>query len=207
VTHHTLYSYRRCPYAMRARMALVVAGIQCDVHEIDFKNKPDEMLTASPKGTVPVLVTNEGDVIDESLDVMLWALAQNDPKNWLTDKGGALALIAENDGAFKIALDQYKYPNRFPDEDCSNARERGTEFLKKLNGLLEGRSGLITNKSCLADIAIFPFVRQFANVDRPWFDAQDLPALHLWLTAHLESDLFKAIFKKQAENPYPLLAL
>jgi len=200
---HTLYSYRRCPYAMRVRMALVVAGIQCEVHEIDFKNKPHTMLTASPKGTVPVLILNNGDVIDESFDVVLWALQQNDPEKWLVVKGTG-GLIAENDGAFKQALDRYKYPNRFPDEDCSDARDKGEEFLHKLNGLIEKNGYLLSDKRTLADICIFPFIRQFANVDRKWFDVLDFKPLQSWLKINIENDLFAHIMKKHKKSSYQL---
>lgn len=199
-----LYSYRRCPYAMRARMALAIAGVQCDVHEIDFKNKPQAMLEASPKGTVPVLILSDGDVIDESFDIALWALRQNDPEGWVVAEGSG-ALIAENDGLFKAALDRYKYPNRFPDEDCSNARDVGEAFLEKLNALIEENGFLLTDKRTLADICIFPFIRQFANVDRKLFNGLDLKPLQSWLSQNLKSDLFKHIMKKHKDGSYTLL--
>lgn len=190
---------------MRARMALVVAGVQCEVHEIDFKNKPQAMLTASPKGTVPVLILDNGDVIDESFDVVLWALQQNDPEKWLIVKNTG-GLIAENDGVFKASLDRYKYPNRFPDEDCTNAREKGEAFLRKLNDLIKENGNLMGKRRTLADICIFPFIRQFANVDRKWFNAlNDLKPLQNWLNANLESDLFKHIMIKQKQSSYWLL--
>jgi glutathione S-transferase len=201
--HHLIYSYRRCPYAMRARMALVQAQIQCEVYEIDFKDKPAHMLEISPKGTVPVLSIVEGQVIDESLDIMYWALKQNDPDCWLDCD--VSNLIAENDGVFKRALDRYKYPNRFPDEDCSKAREQGGAFLLKLNERLQNHKQLMAEKITIADIAIFPFVRQFANIDRAWFDALDIKPLQQWLATHLESELFKQIFQKRKETPYLLL--
>lgn len=197
-----LYSYSRCPYAMRARMALVSAGVQCEVHEIDFKKKPAAMLAISPKGTVPVLHLAESAVIEESLDIMRWALAQNDPQNWMVADE---ALIAENDGAFKAALDRYKYPNRFPEEDCSNARAQALAFLEKLNALLETQNHLSGDDVGVVDIAIFPFVRQCANVDRAWFDDLPLAALQKWLAGHLASDLFKHIMKKHKASPHSLL--
>lgn len=200
---HLLYSYRRCPYAMRARMALISAQIQCEVHEVDFKNKPEHMLEVSPKGTVPVLITPDGTVLEESLDIVYWALEQNDPESLLC--GGTETLIAENDGGFKAALDRYKYPNRFPDEDCSDARERGVEFLEKLDGLIAGQGQLLGGKVSVADICIFPFVRQFANVDRTFFDGLSLPHLHKWLLGHLESALFSHIIQKHVETQYGLL--
>ncbi len=204
--HHTLYSYRRCPYAMRARMALVSAGIQCDVHEIDFKDKPAHMLEISPKGTVPVLQTEDGQVIEESLDIMLWALSQNDPGNWLENKDAALQLIAENDGPFKAALDRYKYPGRFEGEDCSGARDAGEAFLNKINEMISKEGQIFGAKATLADISIFPFIRQFAHVDKAWFDALPLKPLQDWLSGHLESDLFARIFKKQEQTLYALIS-
>ena len=203
----TLYSYRRCPYAMRARMALFVAGVQCQVHEIDFKDKPAAMVEASPKATVPVLITLDGNVIDESLDVMLWALSQNDPESWLHKQDISLKLIAQNDGTFKKALDRYKYANRFPEEDCSDAREQASLFLYELDALLNQNSelGLVGNTPFLADIAIFPFIRQFANVDKAWFDAQNFNVLQQWLKIHTQSKLFHDIFSKKEKNPYMLL--
>jgi len=203
---NTLYSYRRCPYAMRARMALVSAGIQCEVHEIDFKNKPAAMLEISPKGTVPVLHTADGAVIDESREIMIWALSQNNPENWFDcDKDDADALINKNDGAFKAALDWYKYPARFEGEDCSGARELGLQFILKLNARLANHAQLMGDKTTVTDIAIFPFIRQFAAVDREWFDGQDIAPLHAWLDGHVNSTRFKHIMQKHKENPYNLI--
>ena len=198
-----LYSYRRCPYAMRARMALIAANIPCEVHEIDFKNKPEHMLQVSPKGTVPVLVTPDGRVIDESLDIVFWVLGQNDPDNWLS--GDSTQIISENDDAFKKALDRYKYPNRFPDEDCSGARQGGVAFLEKLDGMLSQHNQLLADTITVADICIFPFIRQFANVDKEFFDNLPLPYLQKWLAGHLDSALFQQVIKKHAETPYSLL--
>ena len=134
-------------------------------------------------------------------------MTQNDTQGWLAGKDESLLLIAEYDGAFKQSLDRYKYANRFPDEDCSNARTQGMMFLEKLNSLLVVNDGLglTAIQTSLTDIAIFPFIRQFANVDRGWFDAQEYPALQAWLSRHIQSDLFTAIFSKQEQNPYQLL--
>ena len=191
-----LYSFRRCPYAMRARMALMASGQSVRLREVVLRDKPLEMLEASPKGTVPVLILEDGTVIDESLDVMAWALSQNDPGGWLAADGEAL--IAEADGPFKKALDRYKYPNRYEDEgvDKLEQRAKGREFLAKLDGILKDQTYLLGDAISKADIAIFPFVRQFANTDRPWFDAEPLPHLQRWLAAHLESELFQSIMKK-----------
>lgn len=187
---------------MRARMAIARAGIECRLREVVLRDKPAEMLDASPKGTVPVIVTSDGTVIEESIDVMAWALAQNDAGEWLNPDQGTRAdmdaLIAESDGPFKRALDRYKYPNRYEDEGVVREEQRGLglAFLEKLDAQLDGRQNLFGDRVSYADIAIFPFIRQFANTDRTWFDA--LPLLHLqaWLARHLDSDLFKQIMPK-----------
>lgn len=191
-----LYSFRRCPYAMRARMALWVAGVTVELREVKLANKPDELLEASSKGTVPVLVLPDGQVVDESLDVMRWALSQNDPEGWLT--GDDAALIARNDCEFKRHLDRYKYPNRYPDEDSTSDyhREQGLAVLQDLDARLAKHAFLCGDTRSLADMAIFPFIRQFANHDRAWFDAQPLPHLQGWLAGHLSSDIFTAIMVK-----------
>ena len=202
-----LYSFRRCPYAMRARMGLVCAGVQCHVHEVVLRDKPPHMLAISPKGTVPVLQVTKDSVIDESLDIMRWALSQNDPEGLLQcDMREALALVNDNDGEFKRALDRYKYPNRYPEEDCTGARRQGGLFLQKLETRLKENKNLLSDWQTLADIAIFPFIRQFANVDRAWFDACDLPYLQKWLAAKLEGALFSQIMQKHKEERYLLLS-
>ena len=193
-----LYSFRRCPYAMRARLALVVSGTACELREVKLADKPQAMLDASPKGTVPVLVLAEGRVIDESEQVMRWALARNDPEGWL--ERGDPALIEASDGPFKHALDRYKYPNRY--EDCVplKHREQGLAFLRQLDERLAPDGQVCGKHRGIADAAIFPFVRQFANHDRDWFDAQPLPHLQAWLAGHLESPLFKTVM--QREKPW-----
>lgn len=178
-------------------MALLCSNTPVDIEEVDFKNKPAAMLEISSKGTVPVLQCTDGTVIDESLDIMLWALGQNDPEGWMaTDQGEIKTLIAENDGPFKAALDRYKYPTRYPDEDCSGARDHGEDFLQKLNTRLGAQPFLCGDHITMADIAIFPFIRQFANTDREWFDSLALSPLQNWLSARLEGDLFKTIMEK-----------
>ena len=202
--NNILYSFRRCPYAMRARMGLYSAQIPHEHREIILKDKPAEMLDASPKGTVPVLITKDGKVIDESLDIMLWALSQNDPEHWIegNSRDDIFDLIKRNDGPFKRALDRYKYPNRYPDEDCTNAREDGLKILDNLNKRIETHNALSGDKTTLADIAIFPFIRQFAHVDRDWFYALPLPHLQKWLQEHLASELFtKTMIKYEKWAP------
>jgi glutathione S-transferase len=191
-----LYSFRRCPYAMRARMALAVSGIDIEHREVLLRDKPPAMLDASPKGTVPVVALPDGHVVDESLDIMCWALGQNDPEHWLAPGRAAFDLIARSDGPFKHDLDRYKYPNRYDDVDALQHRQSGSEFLAELDQKLTGQAQLFGSQISVADIAIFPFVRQFANHDRDWFDAQDWPRLQAWLTAHLASPLFDSIMKK-----------
>jgi len=182
-----LYSFRRCPYAMRARLALLASTVQCVLREVKLANKPAAMLEASPKGTVPVLVLPDGRVVDESHDIMHWALAQADPQGWLEREDAAL--IETNDGPFKHDLDRYKYPERHG-SDAQAHRASGLNFLQQLDARLAKHGQLSGDAMGLSDAAIMPFVRQFANTDRPWFDAQPLPHLQEWLEAHLASDLF-----------------
>ncbi|MEL8056156.1 MAG: glutathione S-transferase [Pseudomonadota bacterium] len=192
-----LYSFRRCPYAMRARMALDVAGVKCRLREVVLRDKPKEMLLISPKGTVPVLQRVDGTVLEESRDVMLWALRENDPESWLNvDMEAAIALIDECDGPFKHALDRYKYPNRYDLPDRLEHRERGLVYLRTLNDRLSVTKGLIKDTFCLPDAAISPFVRQFANTDRDWFGNITLPHLKHWLSEIIEGPLFARIMQK-----------
>lgn len=196
----TLYSFRRCPYAMRARMALRYCEVTVDIVEVSLKAKPAEMLALSSKGTVPVLNV-DGQVIDESLDIMRWALAHHDPQDWWLkeDSQGQLAiaaLIEENDQRFKVHLNRYKYAERYPEQPMAFYRAEGEVFLRKLDDLLEGRDYLLTDHPSLADAALMPFVRQFAHVDREWFAQTPYRRLQAWLQRFLESDLFTSIMKK-----------
>lgn len=189
-----LWSFRRCPYAMRARLAIKASGVQVELREILLRDKPAAMLGASPKGTVPVLQT-EAVIIDESFDVMRWALAQSDPQTWLAMPAEGFDLIAKADGPFKSALDRYKYHIRHVDGARETAQSEGAAFLWKLDGMLAGQEWLYGSQS-LADMAILPFVRQFANTDRAWFDAQKWGNLPRWLNAFTESDAFAAVMGK-----------
>jgi glutathione S-transferase len=192
-----LYSFRRCPYAIRARMSLYYSGITLEHREILLREKPKEFLELSPKGTVPVLKISETELLEESLEIMIWALKQNDPAGWLNaDKNTTDALIERNDNLFKKSLDRYKYPNRYPEEDCSNAQNQCKEILQDLNHRLEKTEQLCTNNITLADIAIFPFIRQCAFTDKNWFDTLPIPKLHQWLDNHLKSDLFSTVMVK-----------
>jgi glutathione S-transferase len=193
---NTLYSFRRCPYAMRARMALRYSGVPVEIVEVSLKAKPAEMLAISPKGTVPVLDA-DGRVIDESLEIMRWALAQNDPQGWLLDGDSRIAeLIEANDQGFKVDLNRYKYAERYPEQPMEVYRAQGAVFLQRLEGLLQDRDYLLADHPSLADIALLPFVRQFAHVDREWFAQTPYPRLQAWLHDFLESDLFTSIMKK-----------
>lgn len=188
-----LYSFRRCPYAIRARFALAISGTRYELREVVLGAKPAAMLAASPKGTVPVLVLPDGTVLDESLDIMRWALANCDPEGWLARDDAAL--IGMNDGAFKQDLDRYKYPERYGFDAVAH-RDHGLVFLRGIDGRLAASGQLCGPARGLADAAIMPFVRQFAAVDQEWFDTQPLPHLRAWLRGHLASELFNAIMSR-----------
>lgn len=192
-----LYSYRRCPYAMRARMAIWAANIQVEVREISLREKPAHLLQISPKGTVPVLQLPDGTVLEQSLDIMQWALAQSDPQGWLNaDPEAVNALITINDGDFKKALDRYKYPDRYPEHTQQVYREQGEQFLLRLQVALEQHDYLLGDKPSMADVAIFPFIRQFAAVDAEWFASSAYPKLRVWLEGWLQSLLFEEVMQK-----------
>ncbi|MEP7222436.1 MAG: glutathione S-transferase [Novosphingobium sp.] len=185
-----LYSFRRCPYAMRARLAVAVSGTLCELREVKLSAKPPEMLVASPKGTVPVMVMPDGEVIDQSIDIMRRVLSQSDPEGWLEREDHAL--IAANDGPFKHDLDRYKYPHRHG-SDPENHRASGLAWLQMLESRLTTSAQLCGAQMGLADAAIMPFVRQFAATDEAWFAAQALPHVQAWLARHLASPLFARV--------------
>lgn len=196
-----LYSFRRCPYAIRARMALAHSGVQVELREVVLRDMPAAMLEVSPKATVPVLVTPDGIVREESLDIVDWALARNDPDNWRLDANTlqaelAYQLIGENDNAFKESLDRYKYAERYPEHPLEYYRELGEQFLTRLEMKLQTQAWLAGDAISVADICIFPFVRQFAHVDRGWFDSAPYPALQAWLDVWLDSELFTGVMQK-----------
>ncbi|NJS36000.1 MAG: glutathione S-transferase [Brachymonas sp.] len=201
--HPLLYTYRRCPYAMRARMALIEAGIAFDAYEIVLRDKPAAMLAASPKGTVPVMVLPSGEVLDESMDIMRWAFEQHGDAHWWDEAQtpSNQALVALNDGAFKKQLDTYKYPDRFAPGASARQRDLALgDFLSQLEQRLRAEKYLGGNQACAADLAIFPLVRQFRAVNEKWFDAQALPATQAWLQAWLASTLFERCMKKLPSN-------
>ena len=180
-------------------MAIKLAGIKCELREVFLKDKPEQMISISNKGTVPVLQLPDGDVIDESLDVMLWALASSDPENWLdADRIETIALINENDFVFKEHLDRYKYHVQYPENPQIFYRKCAEEFLQKLEKRLENYNGcgLLLQRSTLADVAIFPFIRQFAQVDRQWFDNSEYDFLKLWLNNFEANQLFRSVMNK-----------
>jgi glutathione S-transferase len=179
---------------MRARMALRVAGIDVDHREVSLRDKPAELLAASPKGTVPVLVLPDGKVIDESLDIMRWGLAQRDPEGWLAPGAAMDPLIAANDGPFKFHLDRAKYANRYPGADPVVHRAEAIKLLAPLEERLEHHGYLFGTGRTLADIAIFPFVRQFARADATVLDG--LPRVAEWLASLTESALFLTVMNK-----------
>jgi len=221
-----LYSFRRCPYAMRARMALLYSSIDLELREVVLKHKPASMLAASPKGTVPVLLLPGSllpgsllpgsllpgsQVLDQSRDIMHWALAIDDPQQWLNEElvESINQLIDYNDNQFKTHLDHYKYWERYPAESQQFYRGQGELFLIDLEQHLSRHRYLLAGKISMADIALFPFIRQFAFVDKVWFDQAPYPKLKIWLQEFLQSPLFLAAMKKrppwqEGDSPTPL---
>ncbi|MEI6613032.1 glutathione S-transferase [Polynucleobacter sp.] len=199
MTKPILYSYRRCPYAMRARMALKYAGIELEHREIDLRNKPQSMLLVSPKGTVPVLCV-DGIILEQSLDIMRWALAKSDPDGWgLVDDSIAQAWIEKNDGPFKILLDQYKYPKRYPDLKSEEVLRAVNELmLLPMEAALQTNLYLLGNNMTWVDVAIFPFIRQFAMVNPEQFDELPFPSIQKWLDQQIESELFHSVMHKHS---------
>ena len=189
-----LYSFRRCPYAMRARMAIASSGLKVELREVVLANKPQALLDISVKSTVPVLITAEQIVIDESLDIMLWALRQSDPDGWLDTIDDTL--IKNNDGTFKYWLDRYKYADRYPEHAQTFYREQGEKTLSMLEQRLIASKYLCGSNPSLPDIAIFPFIRQFTSVDPVWFELAPYPKTKQWLNEFLNSDLFALTMHK-----------
>ena len=194
MSSNILYSFRRCPYAMRARMAIAVSGIKVELREVVLRDKPQALLELSPKATVPVLQTNEGTIIDESLDIMHWALQQSDPENWLAIIDHDL--ITNNDGDFKHWLDRYKYADRYPKQSEQFFRQQGEKTLFRLEQCLIKTRYLSSQSITLTDIALFPFIRQFAFVDINWFEQTPYPNLQNWLNTFISSPLFIRVMKK-----------
>lgn len=194
-SHPILWSFRRCPYAIRARLALASSGLRVELREILLRDKPQAFLDTSASATVPALRAGD-DILDESLDIMVWALTRNDPQGLLDMPQVGWDLISDNDGPFKDALDHTKYAVRYPDHDAEVERETAARYLRVLDARLIGQDWLFGARATLADLAILPFVRQFANIDRAWFDAQDWPHLIVWLDRFLESEAFAHVMGK-----------
>jgi glutathione S-transferase len=195
-----LYSFRRCPYAMRARLALAISGQACELREVVLKAKPAELLEASAKASVPVLVLPSGEVIDQSLDIMRWALRLNDPAQWLSAQpeqaAHVQALIDDCEQTFKQHLDRYKYPNRYDGAVALQHRAAAADWLTQLAQQLSAEGWLLGPAASLADMAIAPFVRQFAQTDPHWFEQQDWPTLQTWLKRIVSSGLFESVMHK-----------
>jgi glutathione S-transferase len=194
-----LYTFRRCPYAIRARLALQIAAVNYETREVALKSKPAQMLALSTKATVPVLELPDGNVIDESLEVMLWALRQNDPEGWLNiNMEQGCTLIRQNDTEFKHWLDRYKYHVRYPEYNGQYYREQAERYIHILEDCLSvhAGAGLVAQQTTLVDAAIFPFVRQFAGVDRQWFDCSGHDRVINWLNHWEQSNLFHSIMHR-----------
>ena len=193
-----LYSFRRCPYAMRARLALLASSVDYEHREVVLRDKPAELLAASPKGTVPVLVLPNGEVIDQSVDIMLWALRQNDPYHWLDNEEDALTLMAQCDGEFKYHLDRYKYPNRLDNGNTAEHRSKAAEFAHIVNANLQKLTIVSYEFNSATGIyyaGYMSFLRQFSNTDKNWFAQQPWPVLQAALVDFEASAEFKTIMQ------------
>lgn len=195
-----LYSFRRCPYAIRARMALKYTETSVELREVVLREIPEALLACSPKATVPVLVLQDGRVLEESRDIINWALTRYDPDGWLPENPALLTLanklIDENDHSFKGYLDRYKYAERYPQHPAVYYRTQGESFLEQLDARLAETAWLAGERMTVADVEIFPFIRQFAQVDRDWFDRAPYRQLQSWLQGFLEADLFTGVMQK-----------
>ena len=206
-----LYSFRRCPWAMRARVALHNAGVQCELREVDLKDKPCALLEASPKGTVPVLVLPDGTVIDESLDIIRYALEQHDPEGWAGqgDPTAVNALLGTVAGEFAKANYRYKYYEKFPELSQETYRQQAEDLLiKELEDRLSQQTFLFGDRPSVADVGSFSLIRQFAKVEPEWWENAPYPKLRAWLGYWLESSHFTAVMEKHApwqEGDAPVL--
>ena len=205
-----LYSFRRCPYAMRARMAIAASGVTVSLREVLLRDKPPELLAASSKATVPVLVLPDGEVIDESLDIMRWALKANDPQGWLQGADTESEWIQACDGEFKHWLDRYKYADRHPEHSATVYRANAEQFLSQVESALSDAQWLQGESASAIDVAVFPFIRQFAGVDHDWWADAPYPCTRRWLERWLQSELFSTIMAKyprweagQPGQPFP----
>ena len=196
-----LYSFRRCPYAMRARLAVKYSGVQVELREVDLKAIPEALRVLMPEDpTVPVLQLPNGDVVYESWDVLLWAVREHDPDGWLGQEESRLVAaeqwIEMNDYSFKTDLDHYKYHQRYPEQSQLEYRAEAEEFLQDLEDQLQDTRFLLGDNLSIADIGVLPFIRQFAFVDKEWFDQAPYPQVQAWLEGFLASELFRAVMDK-----------
>ncbi|WP_194090942.1 glutathione S-transferase [Vibrio hibernica] len=196
-----LYSLRNCPFAMRARMAIYQSQLPVLLRDIVLRDKPAEMLTISPKGTVPVLVTSNGKVIEESLEVMLWTLSESDPDDLLLASApemliNMLSLIHQFDSEFKPCLEAYRAAKRYHEPNLVECRQACEQYLSKLENRLTRHSYLMADQESLADLALLPFIRQFARVERQWYLQSPYPKLRQWLDRYLQCKMFSKIMTK-----------
>ena len=195
-----LYSFRRCPYCMRAHMALKNSNIKVELREVDLSDMPQEATDISAKATVPILILPDGTFLDESWDIVKWALEQNDPDNWLGDSNKYLLdaemLVETNDFSFKEHLDHYKYADRYQQFSQEHYRKACEEFIEELEDMLTDNEYLLASQLSLADIAVFPFIRQFSLVDKDWFDQSRYIYVQRWLNNLTTSQLFQNVFQK-----------
>ena len=195
-----LYSFRRCPYAMRARLAIKASGLIVEIREVELKNKPKEFLNISPKATVPIVCISSKQIIEESLDIMEWALKINDPLKLLKNEKLNIieihSILNKLENEFKQNLDRYKYSSRFDLPNPKLYRDKNLQTLNEFNNLLQNNKGIYSSNLSLLDYAVFPFVRQFRNVNSVWFDSLELKFLQTWLYELIDSDEFSSIMKK-----------
>ena len=195
-----LYSFRRCPYAMRARLAIKASGLIVEIREVELKNKPKEFLNITPKATVPIVCISSKQIIEESLDIMEWALKINDPlkllKNEKLNKIEIRSILNKLENEFKQNLDRYKYSSRFDLPNPKLYRDKNLQTLNEFNNLLQNNKGICSSHLSLLDYAVFPFIRQFRNVNSVWFDSLELKFLQTWLYELIDSDEFSSIMKK-----------
>ena len=202
MTKHILYSFRRCPYAIRARLAILTSGINVEIREVTLNAKPPALLRISSKATVPVLITADERIIDESIDIMNWALNQSDPEKWLPSDTKEEQLTSEliyiNDQTFKHLLDRYKYSDRYPENSELYYRQQAELILINLERNLIHNTYLVSNRLTMVDVALLPFIRQFAFVNKAWFDVAPYPKIQAWLEKFITSELFNSSMVKLA---------
>lgn len=202
MTKHILYSFRRCPYAIRARLAILTSGINVEIREVTLNDKPPALLRISSKATVPVLITADERIIDESIDIMNWALNQSDPEKWLPSDTKEEQLTSEltyvNDQTFKHFLDRYKYSDRYPENSELYYRQQAELTLINLEYNLTQNIYLVSNRLTMVDVALLPFIRQFALVNKAWFDVAPYPKIQAWLEKFITSELFNSSMVKLA---------